>query len=297
MKLSKAPLLNIPRIYSWAQQTDFSHVDSSKFTFVLRLVAPSICPQLRDYNNSADRTVINWAGWSRDDWKPRTLAAMHLFDRGGELYELGQIGRLGPRHVRPSCYMLNDYPIVLNDPVLESLLSCLYRLRSRLNSQRPARVLLPERVRQSRRNSLAFDTACCIAACYRWLIRHHPNAPLREPDGTRTFHAAELETRFSDALDWANRVAMGNITRPKNTRCTIYSERNFRIRQFVGLMRSNILFGMQRQEAVALVVEIARAFPGKYPLSRETVETILDRRAIDLSQLRPRDLSSANNTD
>ena len=72
---------------------------------------------------------------------------------------------------------------------------------------------------------------------------------------------------------------MGDITRPKNTRCTIYSERDFRIRQFVGLMRSNILFGMQRQEAVGLVVEIARSFPGRYPLSRENVDTILDRRA------------------
>ena len=297
MKLSKTPLLNIPRIYSWAQQTDFSHVDSSKFIFVLRVVAPSICPQLRTYTNRTDRTVINWTGWSRDCWKPKTLAAMHLFDRGGELYELGQIGRLGPRRVRPSRYMLNDYPIVLNDPVLESLLSCLYRLRSRLSSPRPARVPLPERVRQSRCNSLAFDTACNIAAYYRWLIKHHPNAPLREPDGTRTFHATELEARFGDALEWANRVAMGDITRPKNTRCTIYSERDFRIRQFVGLMRSNILFGMQRQEAVGLVVEIARAFPGRYPLSRENVETILDRRAKDLSQLSPRDLSSANNTD
>ena len=55
---------------------------------------------------------------------------------------------------------------------------------------------------------------------------------------------------------------MGDITRPKNTRCTIYSERDFRIRQFVGLMRSNVRSGMKLQEALGLVVEIARASSG-----------------------------------
>lgn len=277
MKLREPPLLDIRGIYAWAQQNDFAHIHSSKFLFVLRVMAPSICPHVLDYSDTKDRTVVNWAGWSRDCWEPRTLAALHLFDCGGELYELGQIGRPGPRNTRPSRYMLNDCPIALNDPLLERLLSCLHGLSSRLTSPRPARVPLPERVEQSSRDSLAFDTSCSIAASYRWLIRHHPDILLREPDGKRTFHAVELDERFGGELDWADRAAIGEIVRPRPTRGSVLSDRDFRIRQFVGQLRHEKLLGMKRHEAVSLVVQIARAFPGKYPLSRETVETILDR--------------------
>lgn len=42
---------------------------------------------------------------------------------------------------------------------------------------------------------------------------------------------------------------------------SIYHERDFRIRQFVAQMRSHMLFGMARQQAVALTVQFARASP------------------------------------
>ena len=283
MKRRETPLLDVPGIYAWAHQNDFAYISSSRFVFVLRALAPSICPQVLDYSDATNRTVINRAGWSRDCWEPRTLAALHLFDRGGELYELGQIGRPGPRHTRPSRFMLNDCPIVLNDPFLEQLLSCLHGLRSRLTSPRPVRVPLPERVETSSNSSLDFDTASYIAAYYRWLCRHHPDTLLREPDGKTTFPAAELEQRFGDELDWADRVAVGEVVRPRQKRRSVFSDRDFRIRRFVGYMRYKEVLGMKRHEAVDLVVEIARAFPGRYPLSRENVETILDRRPSDIS--------------
>ena len=177
----------------------------------------------------------------------------------------------------------NDCPIVLNDPILEQLLSCLHGLRSRLTSPRPQRVPLPDRVEFSKENSLDFETACSIAASYRWLFRHHPDTLLREPDGTKTFRAVELEQRYRDELDWADRVAIGDVVRPRPKRRSVFSDRDFRIRQFVGYMRYEKMFGIKRHEAVDLVAEIARAFPGRYPLSRKNVETILDRRPSDIS--------------
>ena len=134
MRRTANPLLDMAAIQAWARQREIRHAGSERFEFVLRVVAPMICPKVGNYGAGRDRAIMNWPGWKRDDWHPRTLAAVHVFDRGGELYEPAQIGRPGPRIARPSAYMLNDCAIVLDDPVLERLLATLYRLPSRFMS-------------------------------------------------------------------------------------------------------------------------------------------------------------------
>ena len=271
-------VLNIADVIAWAAAHDIPHAGTRKFEFVVRTLGPTICPRVRNYTDKSDNRVINWLGWSRDCFDARTVAALHIFDWGGELHEPGQIGRPGPRHIRPSRHMLNDCPIVLNDPDLEELLSELHGLRGRFFSARPRRLPLCEHVRRSGEAARSFDTARCIVAAYRWLVAHHPNAKLREPDGRRTFAAIDLTDRFRDEFDWDDAVAIRGIHPPSPRRGSVYRDRDFRVRQFVDHMRSRILFGMERQQAVALAARIATAFPGTYPLSRQTIESILDRR-------------------
>lgn len=74
---------------------------------------------------------------------------------------------------------------------------------------------------------------------------------------------------------------MGSVQRPSTTRGSVYGERDFRVRQFVSLMGSEILFGMERQQAVALATRITEAIPGRFRLSEPTIEAILDRRRIN----------------
>ena len=173
--------------------------------------------------------------------------------------------------------MLNDCPIVLDDPVLERLLATLYRLPSRIMSPRSERVPLEELVQESRQTPRAFETARHVAATYRWLAERHPRDRLREPDGRGTFLAADLARRFAAELAWVDRVTMGDVERPRGTRRATFGERNHRIRSFVALVRSDRALGLKRWQAVELVVQIANAFPGTYPLSFENVENILDR--------------------
>ena len=278
MRRKANPLLDIAAIRAWARQHQIPHAGSDRFDFVLRTIAPTICPKATNYGAKGDHVIVNWPGWTRDDWHPRTLAALHVFDRGGELYEPGKIGRPGPRVARPSAYMLNDCPIVLDDPVLERLLALatLYRLPSRIMSPRPERVPLEELVQESRRTPRAFDTGRHVAATYRWLAEHHPKDRLREPDGCGTLSGGGPRSPLRCGAGVGRPVTMGDIERPRGTRRATFGERNHRIRSFVALMRSDRALGLKRWQAVELVVQIANAFPGTYPLSFESVENILD---------------------
>lgn len=173
--------------------------------------------------------------------------------------------------------MLNDHPIVLNDRVLEHLLAGLHQLGGRLRSHRPTREPLSKHVGKSARSPLAFDAALCVAAMYRRLIAQHPRVLLRELDGAGTFEAADLSNRFQDELDWADLATIGAARRPVQRPGSSFDQRNFRIRQFVGFMRSEHGFTLTRSQTVGLVAEIARAFPGRYPLSENAIENALNR--------------------
>ena len=271
-------MLAIGDIIVWASTHDTPYARTGQFEFVMRTIGPTICPKVRDHTDQKDTTVVNWLGWARDCPDAQTVAAWHVFGRGGELHEPMQIARPGPRHRRPTGFMLNDCPIVLNDPILEELLSKVHGFRGGLLSRQPRRVPFPEHVQRSSENAHSFDVARCIAGVYRRLITHHPDVRLREPAGRQTFAAGDLADRFRDQLDWDDVVAIGSVQRPSTTRGSVYGERDFRVRQFVSLMRSEILFGMERQQAVALATRITEAFPGRFRLSEPTIEAILDRR-------------------
>ena len=146
--------------------------------------------------------------------------------------------------------MLNDHPIVLNDRVLEHLLAGLHQLGGRLRSHRPTREPLSKHVGKSARSPLAFDAALCVAAMYRRLIAQHPRVLLRELDGAGTFEAADLSNRFQDELDWADLATIGAARRPVQRPGSSFDQRNFRIRQFVGFMRSEHGFTLTRSQTV-----------------------------------------------
>ena len=278
MRFRNPPLLDTATIQEWAVERRLHLAGTRKFEFILRAYAPRICPMMRDCYLGRDLTMVNFVGWRKDTWDGRVEAAWHLFGRGGELFDIGQIGRPAPRGIRPSRYLLHDYPLVLNDPVLEDVLSRLHVISRQTGLLgEPKRKPLPEHIELSSQDALAFDTARQIAAIYRWLICKHPYSMLREAKGDGTFEARELAHRFADSLDWEVRVAIGDIARPSDRRRSGCTTRDARIRQFITHMRSDDILGLSRQQAVDLVVKISEAFPGKFPLSPKAVETIVDR--------------------
>ena len=74
MRRTANPLLDIATIRAWARQHQIPHAGSGRFDFVLTTITPTICPKATNYGAKGDHVIVNWPGWTRDDWHPRTLA-------------------------------------------------------------------------------------------------------------------------------------------------------------------------------------------------------------------------------